>query len=297
MTVEGSHCLFCNSTSLHDYAFQEKALFSNTVWGYVRCHSCGLVQLHPLPGEKQLREMYGISYHETYYFLDEPYPISFYENLLNATSTQKILDFGCGDGSFLKTIKRENIVKTGVEVDPVLVSRLQEQYPEMNFFTTADFFKQNSVSFDVIHLGDVLEHSVAPQLLLQQLKNHLKNDGYLIVDGPLEANTNIAYACRRLAQKIKQTTGLYKVRHYTPYHITFSNNKNQLQLFKKLKFDTYFWHVYEAPWPYPDRLTKSLFGNCKYIIAKVSIALSRVLPLPWGNRFVYVGRKRLEISE
>lgn len=296
MISDNKQCLFCNSKSLQEYPFQEKALFSDRVWGYVRCDSCGLVQLNPLPSENQLREMYGIHYHDTYYFLDEPYPISFYKSILTATSIQSVLDFGCGDGSFLKAIENENVVKVGVEFDAMLVMRLRERNTNMRFYTTEEFFNHNNFSFDVIHLGDALEHSTNPQLLLQQMKRYLKDDGYLIVDGPLEANMNLAYAFRKLAQRIKQTTGLYKIRNYTPYHITFSNNKNQLMLFEKLKFNKYLWHVYEKQWPYPERVTGSLFGNFKYLIAKVSTALSKSLPLSWGNRFVYIGKKGPENS-
>ena len=284
-------CLFCNSTAQEKYSFQEEAVFNEKIWGYVRCRNCRLVSLSPLPGAADLQKMYGSSYHEAYYFKGDPYSISYYEHLLNRASSKTVLDYGCGDGAFLRAIKRPDTIKVGVEYDPELVLKLKSFNPQMKFYST-DEFSNSHLSFDIIHLGDVLEHSVNPRLLLHQLKERLHQDGFLIVDGPLEANPNVAYACRRIAQRLKFLFGLHKARPYVPYHITFSDSKNQLDLFEKTGLETVAYKIYETPWPYPDRSGTSFFENCKYFVARVSVLLSRRLPWPWGNRFIYVGKKR-----
>lgn len=238
-----------------------------------------------------MQKMYSSLYHQEYYFKGEPYSISYYEHLLHLASSNTVLDYGCGDGAFLQAIKKPDTRKVGVEYDPGLVRKLHSLYPQTEFYTTDEFFSSN-IFFDIIHLGDVLEHSVNPQWLLRQLMQRLNQGGFLIVDGPLEANPNLAYACRRLAQQLKKLLGLHRARYYVPYHITFSDRKNQLNLFEKMGLEKVAYKIYETEWPYPDRLSLSLPGNGKYLVARASMLLSKVLPLPWGNRFIYIGKKK-----
>lgn len=284
-----STCLYCNSLKSKPCKFQEPALFNNTIWDYAKCTDCGLIMLQPLPSSADLDVMYGAAYHAEYYFQNEPYSITRYQSLFSLPSNKSVLDFGCGDASFLNAIPNKLIRKCGVEYDPELVKKLKNTFPQIEFFTKEEWGQRNEL-FDIIHLGDVLEHSVHPQQLIKELKKHLNNNGFLIVEGPLEANPNLAYVVRRLAQLIKQILGKQKPHKYVPYHTLFANYENQLQFFETMGLKKVRYEVFESSWPYPAQLQRSFFNNIKFFVAKISILISSLFPT-MGNRFIYVGRK------
>lgn len=90
----------------------------------------------------------------------------------------KLLDFGCGDGSFLLKAREMGITVYGLETD----STSQENYNKVNLnvhignLQTANF---ESNSFDYITLNHVIEHVQDPNDLLKNLHGLLKNDGTL----------------------------------------------------------------------------------------------------------------------
>lgn len=90
----------------------------------------------------------------------------------------KLLDVGCGDGSFLLKAKEMGITVYGLETD----STSQENYHKLNLnvhigsLQTAKF-EENS--FDYITLNHVIEHVENPNDLLKNLHDLLKKDGTL----------------------------------------------------------------------------------------------------------------------
>jgi hypothetical protein len=122
------------------------------------------------------------------------------------------------------------------------------------------------------------------------LKEHLNQEGILIIDGPLEANSNLAFFIRRMANECKRLIGKGKAKSYAPYHISFSNSKNQAAFFQAMGLKVMRYKVYEEPWPYPGNWNRSLFNNVKVVIARVSKKLS-LLSKSAGNRFIYVGHQ------
>jgi SAM-dependent methyltransferase len=284
------HCLFCNSVHVKPCSFQDAALFNNNTWRYVRCMECRLVMLYPLPGKEELDMMYDSDYHTAYYFKGETYSVIGYEKILNDPQVRKILDFGCGDGAFLRALEAYPFKKDGVEYTVGLVEELKRQVPGVSFFTIDQFLKDINDTYDLIHLGDVLEHSNDPKGLLHMLTGKLNANGYLLIDGPLEANRNLAYFSRRAAQAVKRFFNKDPRHVYTPYHLIFANARNQLELFERAGYHTIKYKVYETAWPYPEQLPASLSGALQFLVARISIILSGIMP-GWGNRFRYIGRK------
>src|SRR6478672_9557961 len=217
------HCLFCNSAHVKPCSFQDAALFNNKTWRYVKCIECRLVMLDPLPSMEELDIMYDSDYHAAYYFKGETYSVIGYEKILKDPQIKKILDFGCGDGAFLRALESYPFNKDGVEYKEDLVETLKRQLSAVNFFTIDQFLTNSNKTYDLIHLGDVLEHSNDPKGLLQMLTGKLNANGYLLIDGPLEANNNLAYFSRRVAQTIKKIFKKDPRHAYTPYHLIFTN--------------------------------------------------------------------------
>ncbi|MBD3809812.1 MAG: class I SAM-dependent methyltransferase [Sulfuricurvum sp.] len=98
-----------------------------------------------------------------------------------------VLEIGCGNGATLQKLKKIGIANktTGIELFP----------SEDNFYDTVDHFFPENVeqmafpsymnnSFDIILLGDVLEHLVDPWSTLKKVSTLLKAEGRIIVSLP-----------------------------------------------------------------------------------------------------------------
>lgn len=98
-----------------------------------------------------------------------------------------VLEIGCGNGATLYKLKQLGIAKTstGVELSP----------SKDNYYDTIDYFFAENIeeivfssfmhnSFDIIILGDVLEHLIDPWLTLKTISNLLKNEGIIILSIP-----------------------------------------------------------------------------------------------------------------
>ena len=99
-------------------------------------------------------------------------------------SKKKILDVGCRDGVFTGKIMKNNVV-TGVDIDTTALQicrkNLGIETIQHNLNTSFPFLKE---SFDVVLLGEVLEHSIFPEFLLSEIAHVLKPDGFLVGSVP-----------------------------------------------------------------------------------------------------------------
>ena len=92
---------------------------------------------------------------------------------------KKILDFGCGEGTFLVDIKKRADRVAGVEIENAYVNRLHEDGIEC-FRNLAE----TSEKFDTIFCFHTLEHLSKPIDILCQLKEHLTDGGCLVIEVP-----------------------------------------------------------------------------------------------------------------
>lgn len=104
-----------------------------------------------------------------------------------AGTNKNILEVGTSTGYVTRILKEKDNEITGIEIDPE-AARIAEKY--CTRMITGDIEKLDldnllsRSSFDVIILGDVLEHLVNPQDILKKLKKFLKRDGYLVISLP-----------------------------------------------------------------------------------------------------------------
>jgi len=116
-----------------------------------------------------------------------PSPQSPHTKIINYIGNGKmILDVGCATGYLAKELKRKDCNIAGIEIDQdaadiaaqhcdkVIVADV-EQIEELPF---------PEGYFDAIIFSDVLEHLIRPDLVLINLKRHLKPDGFVIASIP-----------------------------------------------------------------------------------------------------------------
>lgn len=110
---------------------------------------------------------------------------------------KRVLEIGPGGGSMTAALSSRGCRVTAVELDPELAGRVAPFCKRMivGDIEHLDLARElGAETFDVILLGDVLEHFKDPATLLRKLPKFLEPSGYLVVSIP-----NVAHASVRLA--------------------------------------------------------------------------------------------------
>ena len=298
-------CPFCNS-NLHIATPFPKNRFNNKEFEYIRCNQCRLVYLNIFPDQKDYEAMYLPSYQgsetetgiqtDPYikeYGLRFSYGYQFDIIKQNIGSTAKVLDYGCGTGHFVGNAVHYGLTCDGAEFNPEYVALLKKSFSTSNFFITDDILKGRVTDkYDVVRLSNVLEHLVTPGFVIEKLKALLNPGGLLLVEGPIEDNFSIAESFRKLYFRIGKWIHPHRIVSAPPYHIFFSNIKNQQQFFNNCGLEEIHFKTAEEAWPFPDSFhkAKGVQGVLTTIIAKVSKWITNAIGRNWGNVFIYCGR-------
>lgn len=199
----------------------------------VICRACGLVWSDPRPHDA--RQFYEAEYRLAYKNTYSPKPkhvvragkvaLSRFGKITQLLSSRKtVLDVGTGGGEFAYLLQSLGHVVNGIEPNRGYANHSIQQYGltvQVGFVQDATFAP---VSFDIVTIWHVLEHTEDPGFILARLRSWLKPDGVLVVEVPnVEAtcqaprntfheahlyNFNVV-SLRRLAKK----QGLYETSH------------------------------------------------------------------------------------
>lgn len=99
-----------------------------------------------------------------------------------------VLDAGCGDGLQMEQYIRSNRV-LGMDISFTRLKRVKKRIRGSIVFL-GDLFKLpiKEDSFDVVILGEVIEHLEKPEVVLREVHRVLKPSGYIILDTPSQSN-------------------------------------------------------------------------------------------------------------
>lgn len=296
------HCLFCNSSNNSDSYLPDTA-FNNKVFAYKKCNNCGLIFIDPIPNKDDLTKLYPTSYQNgiEHTILANPhqkliglrYSYGYQFDLLKSINFKgTIVDFGCGNANFLINANHHGFNCIGVEYNIDHVAILKQEVSSSIFYTVEEFFSSDQ-QYDLIRLSNVLEHFTNPKEMLNKLIQSLSPEGYILVEGPIETNFNLANWVRKIYFSFRNSIQPSYTASHNPTHIIFTNRRNQLQFFKDLSFSAIHFKISEAEWPFPSSITSAigLVGKINALIAKISMSLSALSP-NWGNTFIYLGQKK-----
>jgi 2-polyprenyl-3-methyl-5-hydroxy-6-metoxy-1,4-benzoquinol methylase len=128
----------------------------------------------------------------------DPAPFNTHMLLMEAVQTgSRVLEIGCASGylgSYL--INKKQCRVTGIEPDADAYEKARGVAYEMLIHGTAETFAAKAPAgelFDVILLGDVLEHMPEPEKTLASLKLFLKPCGYIAASLPNVAHYSIRW--------------------------------------------------------------------------------------------------------
>jgi len=161
----------------------------------VLCQSCGLVWTDPRASSERNRKFYAEEYRLQYKSTHTPKRKHVYRETLRAITRfqavaefiqpgMKMLDVGSGAGFFPYVARQQGIDAQGIEPNHGFAEYAGDTFdvPTTNaFFQDVDFPPE---SFDLVTLNHVLEHVEDPSAMLNQMREWLKPNGFLVVEVP-----------------------------------------------------------------------------------------------------------------
>ncbi len=120
----------------------------------------------------------------------------YYKILEEIKPNTTILEVGCSTGYFTKILKEIKKCKVDcIEIDKE-AAKLAKKFCDkiiISDIETLDFSNYfEEKYYDTILLADVLEHLKYPEILLEKLKNYLKEEGFLLISIPNITHASIA---------------------------------------------------------------------------------------------------------
>jgi 2-polyprenyl-3-methyl-5-hydroxy-6-metoxy-1,4-benzoquinol methylase len=290
-------CLICGNKNFKPY-YYPPTRFNGKVFNYFECASCASAQIDPLPDENDMKLMYGTEDHayllkEKTHTYPDTYPkynhqkfqLDFFERFQYSTRGKTLLDIGCGSGFYMNRARKAGMECMGIEFDTSFAKLLREKTGQQIFSFEEFETSFPGKTFDMVHMGHVLEHSTDPLAFLNGIKKYCHASTIVIVDGPLEKNKCFSRWLIRCGSMLKRN----KLNTYHPQHITFTNRKSQLAFFERCGLAQVNYSIAEQMFPFPSAFKGSVKDKLLFLAGRISVNLSKLIPGA-GNIFHYAGR-------
>ena len=156
------------------------------------CRGCGMLYVSPRLSPEALLSIYSQEYFETYYVGEEEVKRPLFRKLLARIERWqppgRILDVGCGIGTFLEEARKRGWKTVGVEPSSHAGRLAHERSGSPVHEGTLAEAAFPSGSFDVICFWDSLEHTPQPVQLLKMARDLLVPNGLLVLKVPNTAS-------------------------------------------------------------------------------------------------------------
>jgi len=176
----------------------EDADIPEKIFDMLRCRSCGLIFINPLPkfNKENLKKLYDREYfnkeYMKFYSINQEKiscqsnePFSWRLNLIEKYKSKgRILDIGCASGRFLNLARESGWEVFGVELSDYVADFAIKNYHLNVFcgFLEEAKFKDNY--FDVVCASDIIEHLNDPESFLGEIYRILNKEGLLYLASP-----------------------------------------------------------------------------------------------------------------
>lgn len=218
-------CYLCGSTSHLPVKGQVR---DNTNIKIRKCSSCGLVFLDDLSHiddnfyenngmEKSIR--IDCNFTETDAFDTQKRFSLYHKELIN----KRVLDFGCGTGSFLSWMKKEQCTPYLFALEP---NQKHSEFLNSNFVLYKSIEEIPDKSLDYITMFHVMEHLKDPLEVLNALYEKLDDNGKIIIEVP---NSEDALLTLYENDEFSKFT-------YWSCHLYLFNNETLRDLLEKTKY-------------------------------------------------------------
>lgn len=289
-------CPICSSGKNKQFLSCKDFTVSQEVFNIVACEGCGFRFTSPRPSVEDIGRYYKsdnyISHSDTrkgvvnklYHWVRSYTLIKKLQLVLKNSPRGKILDFGCGTGTFLETCKNNKWDVLGLEPDSTAREIAQQRCGQKIFEGIGSFDEAlPNEKIDVITLWHVLEHIHDLEEWFGFINRHLKSDGVLIVAVPNCSSFD--------AIKFSQFWAAYDLPrhlwHFTPRDIASLFKKHNYELIKTnpMVFDSYYLTMLSQ---------KNKCGKTNLLSSFLTGLLSNLKAIKTGKEFssqIYILRK------
>jgi 2-polyprenyl-3-methyl-5-hydroxy-6-metoxy-1,4-benzoquinol methylase len=201
------NCPFCDSADFHpvtghlldsDSHYETGDALAGKTYQMVQCEECSTVYLRERPVKEELWRFYSDRYHCFEDFEKRGPIMSFLAQLVLKlkirqidryfpSGNNRLLDYGCGSGTWLQMLKNSGCSWSlvGSDIVPKQIASLREKNIEAYVADETQILEHvapNSVG--VIHLFHVIEHVPSPLKLLETLRQLLVPGGVIVGQTP-----------------------------------------------------------------------------------------------------------------
>jgi 2-polyprenyl-3-methyl-5-hydroxy-6-metoxy-1,4-benzoquinol methylase len=196
---EDSPCLLCGCADWVPLVeAPDRACGARGLWFMVvQCRECGLAYTNPRPSVRSLAQFYAQDYRPHQFAHARARPPHWWQRLpllrqgqdlarkaLPIHGQGRLLDYGCGSGSFLLRMRRQGWTVTGLDMAEAVVERLRSEFGLHALTGSLPHPALDDASFDVITMWQALEHVHEPLETLQAAHKLLVPGGKLLVSVP-----------------------------------------------------------------------------------------------------------------
>jgi SAM-dependent methyltransferase len=140
--------------------------------------------------------------------------------LVAAAAGGRLLDYGCGDGTFLAMVHAGFAESCGVDVEPEQIAACRERLgdlPGLSFAMTRDLAAGAGARWTVVTCMEVLEHCLEPERrqILTELGRLCAPEGRIIISVPIETGPSLAG--KLFFRAVAGLRGLGDYRYREPY--------------------------------------------------------------------------------
>jgi len=186
-------CPSCGNEIREDH-FKRKYFYKplNKEYKLYHCDKCDLEFWTPLEFVKEIyeneEEIFYEGFHQGVIELTDDH-LMFLSSYEGKADGLKLLDIGCGNGSFIYKAKELGFDVYGIDVDSKSIQAASEKFGLKNVYNMSldefvEYVKKEGLKFDVITFFQVLEHQTDPSGFIQKVKELLNPGGKVVGSVP-----------------------------------------------------------------------------------------------------------------
>jgi 2-polyprenyl-3-methyl-5-hydroxy-6-metoxy-1,4-benzoquinol methylase len=197
--TQGIEYVCCNLCGADDTAVRyripvrddQQGNYGQDIWNIVQCQRCGLIYTNPRPDAAALAVYYTFTNEWDYKFIQDwfienadlqrPTWQRYLRVMRRYVPAGKLLDVGCGAGTFLLQAQEEGFEVYGQEVSPFFAQYGRTEHHLPIYEGELQTLNLAANSLDIATAFDVIEHHPNPRQLLQQMHHLLKPGGLVVI--------------------------------------------------------------------------------------------------------------------
>jgi len=294
------NCFLCGSENVKK-AQERRPVDFNKIRYFYKCQNCKGYSLWPKLEKWEIEKLYSINYIGD---VNPDSPPDYETNMARFNNVKdfltnthnpegkSFLDYGCGASAEVVILAKSLLFNSyGVEVEQN-TRILASEKSGCKIYSPEEITKEQ-IRFDIVFMGDLLEHVSNPGTVLSNATEYLRDDGYLVIQGPLEgavtlSNFLVGLKARLMAER--PTT-------FPPYHVLLATQESMMKMLSANNLHVTIKQITEPLWPAVRIWSKeSITSPSKFLysFAKLIDMAVHKINKSYGTRIFLVAQKKIE---